>query len=234
MLQNQQQYQDELQARYLRHLAMPEEPTDASMEWMKLQKKREKKRKIRARVQEDTSDLTGPNGEQASLVMNRMIKSPYVVQTIVLDSAHRVTSQYPNANDYVVKLLEPLRNVAAVRMMKTEYFEPCSTQGYFVLNGAKIPLQSYTLEHAYLYLNGWINTTIANDSNTNLFGRISPGLDVYPAVTGDLTSDPYTYILRPSEPRLRRFHIRLLTHDGQLQPVTNARIILTLAVYCLA
>lgn len=233
-MQNQRQYQDELQARYLKFFNQPAEPTDASAELMKLQKKREKKRKIRARVQQDTTDLTGPNGEQASLVMNRMLSSPYVVQTIILDSAHRSTSQFPNANEYVLKLLEPLRNLAAVRIMKTEYFEPCSTQGYFVMNGVKIPLQSYTLEHAYLYLNGWINTTIANEANTNVFGRISPGVDTYPAVTTDLVTDPFTYILRPSEPRLRRFHIRLHTHDGQLQPVTNARIILTLACYCLA
>jgi hypothetical protein len=219
MLRNQQQYQDELQARFLKNFT-----PDANEKLIK------KQRKIRARANED---LTGANGEKASLLMNRMIDSKYIVQTVILDSAHRNLLQFPNANDYVIKILEPLRNVAAVRLLKTEYFEPCSTQGYFVMNGVKIPLQSYNLDHAYLYLNGWINTIIANDTNTNLFGRVAPGVDTYPAVAGNIENDPYTYILRPSEPRLRRFHVRLLTHEGQLQAVTNARVILTLAFYCL-
>lgn len=223
MKSNNDQYHNELQSRYLKFMtnaiSLTEKEPDEHTE------RRERRRKNRISHKEEKTNST--------LTMDRMIESKYVVKMIVIDSAHRNMIQYPYANDFVVKTEETLRNVGAIRLIKTEYFEPCATAAYMVLNGAKVPLQTYNLDHAYIYLNGYINMIVANDTNTSIFGRISPGTEIYPTVAGDIKEDPYVHILRPAEPKLRRYHIRLQTHTGQLQEVANARVILTLGVYCM-
>lgn len=224
------QYQNELNQRYLRYLQSASVATDAALDMLGSKVSRRSKQRKAA----DANDVNGDKGESATLMMNRSLAPKYKVQTVIIDSAHRNAALYPNANDFVVKLVEPLKQVVAIRVMKTEYFQPCNSVGYFVMNGARIPLQVYNLDHAYLYLNGYINTLVANEVNLPTFGRIGPGTEVYPSVTGDITQDPYIYVMRPAEPKLKRFHVRLLTHDGQLYAVDNPRIILTLAVYCFA
>lgn len=166
------------------------------------------------------------------LGMDRYLPAKFRVYNIILDSTFRNTSQFPDANDFVVKLVEPLKNVAAIRMLRTEFYQPSATTGYFVLNEVRVPLQLYNIESAYLYLNGYVSTNVANDTSTTFFGRIGPGTETYPAVTGNITQDPFIYIMRPTEPRLKRFHVRLLRADGSTYPVANARVVLTLAVYC--
>lgn len=177
--------------------------------------------------------------QQASLTpmastFGRYITSPYRVSTIIIDSTFRDTNLYPHANQFVVKLVDALRDVAAVRVMRTEFYQPSNSVGYFVMNEVRIPLQLYNIESAYVYMNGWQSTQVANDTSTSFFTRIGPGTEVYPAICGDIRQDPFLHTFLPAEPKLRRFHVKLLKADGSLYDVNNARVVFTLAVYSLA
>jgi hypothetical protein len=144
----------------------------------------------------------------------RQIQPSYDIHTLILDSAHRDTAQFPAANDFILKLSENIKNVALLRILKTEFYDT--------------PAQS-----AYLYLNGYVKTYIGNDRNATVLGRIGPNAEHYPAVTGNILNDPYAYVFRPMEPRLNRFHIKLLDHNGALVTVSAPSVILTIALYCL-
>lgn len=227
----QKQYALEMQARYYKYL-QAENDAEAKV----LARATENERKtLRRKKQKNYAQE--PNGESAALSMDRYVATPgpkYRLYTLIIDSSHRDVATYPNASDFVVRVQEIFRNVAAVRILRTEFYQPSNSFGYFVLNEMKVPLQLYNVEHAYLYLNGYVSTMVANDTNVALFGRIGPGTEFYPAVTADVLQDPYIYVLNPVEPRLRKFHVKLLTHDGKPYPVNNARVVLTIAIYCMA
>lgn len=221
------QYMLEKQQRYLKFIQQYSEPEPPMQQKVLMeQSDREKERK---KVSRKARYM-----EQPSLTMDRYIPSRFRIYNIILDSTFRDLAAYPNANDFVVKLVEPLRNVVAIRLLRTEFYQPSNTTGYFVLNEVRIPLQVYNnIANAYLYLNGYTSTNVANDTSTTFFGRIGPGTEIYPAITGDPTLDPYIYIMQPIEPKLRRFHVKLMNADRSDYAVTNARVIITLAVYCL-
>ncbi len=222
-----------MQARYYKYLQAED---NAEKRLLARASENEKKTLRKRREREPKNYAQEPRGENATLTMDRYVpRAPtYRLQTLIIDSGHRDVNQYPNASDFVVKVQEVFKNVAAVRILRTEFYQPSNSFGYFVLNEARIPLQLYNVEHAYLYLNGWISTSVANDTNVALFGRIGPGTEFYPAVSGDILQDPYVYFVNPVEPRLRRFHVKLLTHEGQPYPVNNARVVLTLAIYSMS
>lgn len=224
-MDNSKQYAIEMQQRYLKYLQRENENENKLLQKM-VEKDDRKKRRIK-KVRDD------PGYEDAELTMNRNVRPRFRVYNIILDSDHRDRNAYPNLNDFTLRLQEALRDVAAVRLMRTEFYSPSNTFGYFVINEARVPLQIYNVEHAYLYLNGYISTAVANDSNIALFGRVGPGTEFYPAISADPLLDPYIYVMRPVEPRLRRFQVKLLKADGSLYEIGNARIIMTLAVYCL-
>ena len=165
---------------------------------------------------------------------NKEIQPVYTVQTLILDSNHRNTELYPTTSDFVLRIADTLKNVAMLRILKTEFYQPGNTLGYFILNDIKVPLQTNTIEHAYLYINGYAKAVIGNEQNNAILGRIGPGSEIYPAVSGSILQDPYAYIFQPIEPKLRRFHLRLLNHEGQYYQAENTRLILTIAVYCIA
>lgn len=228
-MDNQKRYALEMQARYLKYL-QAEDASEAKV----LTRATENERKTLRRSKKKNY-AQEPNGESAALTMDRYVATApkYRLYTLIVDSNHRDTTMYPNASDFVVRVQEVFRNVAAVRILRTEFYQPSNSFGYFVLNEMRVPLQLYNVEHAYLYLNGYISTAVANDTNVALFGRIGPGTEFYPAVTSEITQDPYIYVMNPVEPRLRKFHVKLLTHDGQAYPVNNARVVLTIAIYCM-
>lgn len=220
-----------MQARYYKYLQ-----AENDAEKRILARATENERKTLRRKKQKQSYAQEPNGESAALTMDRYVATPtpkYRLYTLIVDSNHRDTNIYPNASDFVVRVQEVFRNVAAVRILRTEFYQPSNSFGYFVLNEMKVPLQLYNVEHAYLYLNGYISTAVANDTNVALFGRIGPGTEFYPAVTADILQDPYIFVMNPVEPRLRKFHVKLLTHDGNPYPVNNARVVLTIAIYCM-
>lgn len=216
----QQRYNAEMQARYQRTLE---------------EREREERRRLRRIKKEKERELAKaaevPDGY--GLAMDKYVKSDYRVFNVIIDSEHRNTDLFPNSNDFVLKLQENLINVAAIRILKTEFYQDSNSLGFMVFNDVKVPLQLYNVEHAYLYLNGYINTAIANETNIALFGRIGPGTEIYPGISADPFKDPFIYAMRPIEPRMRRFHVKLHSANGDLYPVDNARVIVTLAVYCL-
>lgn len=225
-MDTQKRYALEMQARYLRYLQKEDENESRVLE----RATSNEKRTLRRQKKEQQS-----RGEVADLKLDRYVatRPTYRLYTLIIDSNHRDTQVYPSSNDFVVRVQEIFRNVAAVRLLRTEFYQPSNSFGYFVLNEMKVPLQLYNVEHAYLYLNGYISTQVANDTNVALFGRIGPGTEFYPAVTSDIGQDPYMYMMQPVEPRLRKFHVKLLTHDGQPYPVNNARVVLTIGIYCM-
>lgn len=225
-MNTQQRYLAEMQERYQR-LVKQEEDRDLLQERIEDHKKKERrhKRQERGRKLEHL--------EKEHLAMDKYVTADLRVFNIIIDSDHRDVNIYPNANDFVVKLQDYLTNVAAIRVLKSEFYQSANSLGYMVFNDVRVPLQLYNVEHAYLYLNGYNNTAVANDTNVALFGRIGPGTEIYPGVSADPYKDPYIYVMRPVDPRLRRFHLKLLDANGALYSVEDARIVITLAVYCI-
>lgn len=245
------QYRHEMEQRYLKFIQKEDEREQAV-----IQKERRSKHRTRTHtpsnqthsnnhITRPTSQVQAQQAQQIQQIQRQLttvpsattldayLPSKFSVSTIVLDSSLRDTQTYPQANQFVVKLVEPLRNVAALRLLRTEFYQPSNTKGYFVMNEVRIPLQLYNIESAYLYLNGYQSMQIAQDLNTTFFARMGPGTDIYPAVTGDIRQDPFIYRFIPIEPKLRRFAVQLMNADGSIYQVENARIVLTLAVYCL-
>lgn len=227
-----------MEARYLKYI-LAEEDKDSPLRQMVDSKKTSRTRTshplpmnhISTVLNETaTSPLVAP--VQAT-TLGRYLPNGFRVSTVLLDSAFRDTSMYPHANQFVVKLADAFRDVVALRLLRTEFYQPSNTTGYFVLNEVRVPLQLYNIESAYLYLNGYQSMQVANEQSTSFFGRVGPGTEMYPAVTGDIRQDPLAYMFMPAEPKLRRFQVKLLKADGSLYNVKNARVVVTLAVYCL-
>jgi len=229
------QYLQESQNRYLKFLlkeeAQEKKVRDRVLEEKTLVKEKKKARKPLTNV---ATLAVKEYPENTSLTMDRYLTTKFRVYNIIVDSSFRDINSYPNANDFVVKLQDNLKNIVALRILRTEYFQPSASTNYFVFNNIRVPIQAYTMENAYLYLNGYISTNVANDTNTQFFGRIGPGTEIYPAINGNITQDPYIYIFQPMEQKLRRFHIKLLQADGTAYPTeSSARVVITLAAYCL-
>jgi hypothetical protein len=172
---------------------------------------------------------------KALLTLDKHIAPKYSVKTLILDSNYRDVNIYPNVNNFVVTLADTIKDVAAIRFVRTELYQDNCTAGYFVLNGMRIPLQTNTAEPAYLNLNNYSKAYIGNNVNIpNIFGRILPGSEYYPAISGSFIEDPYTHVFKPVHLKMRRFHVRLLNYDGTSYSITNTgRVVLTFALYCL-
>ena len=209
------QYLMESQQRYLKFIQQYSEPEiNLQPKVLHEQHEREKERK---KVSRKAKYM-----EQPSLTMDRYVPSKFRVYNIVLDSHLRDFSQFPYTNDFVVRLVEPLRNVVAIRMLRTE-FAPTSN-----------PNNTNLYSNAYLYLNGYTSMYIANDTSTTFFGRIAVGNEMYPAITSDPTLDPYILMLQPVEQKLRRFHVSLMNADRSPYVTgSDASLVITLAIYCL-
>lgn len=105
---------------------------------------------------------------------------------------------YPNVNNFVVTLADTIKDVAAIRFIRTEFYQDTGNLGYFVLNGVRIPLQVNTTEPAYLNLNNYSKAYIGNNvSIPNIFGRILPGSEFFPAISGSFIEDPFTHVFEP-------------------------------------
>jgi len=169
-----------------------------------------------------------------------MLINKYKVTNVVIDSSFRNQSSYPLANDFVVYIGDVLKNVVAIRILKTEFTQSTSANSYFVINSISIPLQVTTGNSAYLYLNNYDKNVITDGTNgdsssaNTFFGRVAPGSEIYPAINGNVLDDPFTYILNPPVQKMSRFHIKLLNADRSLFTLQDnaSSIIITLAVYC--
>ena len=168
------------------------------------------------------------------------MSNKYKVTNIIIDSTFRNQASYPLANDFVVYIGDVLKNVVAIRILKTEFTQSATTNSYFVINSLRIPLQVSTGSSAYLYLNNYDKnvitdgTTLDSSSTNTYFGRITPGSEIYPAVTGNIFDDPFTYIFNPPQAKLARFHVKLLNPDRSLFSLQDntSTVVITLAAYC--
>lgn len=163
--------------------------------------------------------------------LQRATRAGVRVTHVVLDAALRDTALYPNSNRFVVELAEPIRDAVAVRLVRTEFYDPAASAGTVVIGGTAVPLQSYTGPAAYLALNDYANLQVANGQATAFFARLAPGAEQLPAASGDFEQEPHTHVLRPVQRKLGRFEVRVLTATGAPHPATAAALSLTLAVY---
>tara|TARA_B110000483_G_C18197802_1_gene543863 strand:- start:799 stop:1395 length:597 start_codon:yes stop_codon:yes gene_type:complete len=153
---------------------------------------------------------------------------------IILDSEDRDKHIYPDPNNFVLTTLEELKNVLALRILKTEYLLTDASFNIITINDQVVPIQLYKNVHAYLYLNGYNKIKIASKLTTPIFTQLSPGINNYPVSIDDFRMDPCTYRLNPIEKKLNKFDIRLLDNKGEIVKISNPekiQIILTLIVY---
>lgn len=199
--------------KYLQAQAEPEEKKRIE----KLEK--EQRRRERAAAKANQSPINISN-QSSSLGLENYLPTNYRVNNLILDSSYKSLNY--SDNDFVLKLSDPLKNVAAIRILRTEF-----------INIDKPNIYEKNFDNIYLYLNGYTNTFIADENNTQIYGRLLGGNETYPAISGDIRNDPYIYIFRPIEHSLSRFHIKLLNHDGSLYNLEGyrAKVVITLAVY---
>ena len=91
---------------------------------------------------------------------------------IILDSEDRDKTIYPKPNNYILNLLEDLKNVVAIRLLKSEYLLKDSSFNILTINDQVVPLQVYKNIHAYLYLNGYNKIKMANRITTPIFSSL--------------------------------------------------------------
>ena len=153
--------------------------------------------------------------------------------TIILDSNDRNKSMYPSPNEWVVEINDTIKNCLAIRLLRSEYSLATSFTS-FLVNNTRIPIQLFKTVNAYIYLNGYGNIQVANNSSALLFSQISAGIEVLPQITNNFLYDPYAYVFNPIAEKLNRFHVGLVDGKGEkinIEEPDNIRIILTLAVF---
>tara|TARA_Y100000389_G_C17387994_1_gene478199 strand:+ start:90 stop:686 length:597 start_codon:yes stop_codon:yes gene_type:complete len=174
------------------------------------------------------------NANDDKNIIKRKKKYKIEKDIIVLDSEDRDKNVYPEPNNFVLTMLEELKNVLALRILKTEYLFKDASFNIITINDQVVPIQAYQNVHAYLYLNGYNKIKIANKLTIPIFTQLSPGINNYPASADDFRIDPYVYRLNPIEKKLNKFDIRLLDNKGEIVNIINPekiQIILTLIVY---
>lgn len=156
--------------------------------------------------------------ETVKTVVPRQVEmSNYKIYQVLLDSNDRNKTTFVSPTNYVLKLATPLRNVFAVRLLKSEFLYNSLTLG----NGV------------YVYLNGY-KLLIRNQEQDilSLFARITPGINDFQCVTTNILDDPYTYILNPMEPKLDRFEVQLYDADNKKKEDVHFNLIMHLAIFC--
>lgn len=153
---------------------------------------------------------------------------------IVLDSEDRDKTHYPNPNHYVLTILEDLKNVIGLRLLKSEYLLKDSSFNILTINDQIVPLQVYQNVHAFLYLNGYNKIKMSNRITMPIFSQLSSGINNYPLSNDDFRIDPLVYRFNPIKPKLNKFEIKLLDNKGTIVDIIDPekiQIILTLVVY---
>lgn len=143
--------------------------------------------------------------------------SNYKIYQFILDANDRNKTTYPNINHFIIKSTEPFRSVFAIRLLKSELNYVSSALG----RGIYVSLNNYKL----LYRN-------ETQDITNMFARISPGVENHLCVTTNILDDPYTYILNPLEPKLQRFEVNLYDSNNVLFDDKQFNLVLHLAIFC--
>ena len=161
------------------------------------------------------------------------IKRSVQVQQVVIDSADRDSNLYPLPTNFTMRLPETLRNVFAVRLLKTEYYNSSNTTTEILVGDTSIPITTLAPSGNYMYLNNYrLLWRDAKKDSVNIFARLGMGSDVYPH-SENLFKDPYTYILNPVEPKFDRLDIKLYQSDNTVSQQPDLRFVMLLAIYSL-
>ena len=157
----------------------------------------------------------------------------YSVHQVFLSSADKdLASQ--TSTQFTVTLPTELKRVVAVRPLHAVFYEDSTMVAQVELGGALLPVRIFTGDGLFLNLNEYDHVHTAKAKNFPIFTRIQ-GEEVYPAANGDFWTDPYTYILNPSEPKLKKFSLTLYDTSTMnvYTPATpaNSSFNITLAVY---
>jgi len=161
-------------------------------------------------------------------------KRKLVQEIIVIDSNTRNKDNYRLPNEFVINISETLKNVVALRLIRTEYLLNDASFTAAIINNQPVPLQLFKHIQAFIYLNGYSKIKLANKMTVPIFSQLSPGVETLPASNDNLKLDPYAYILNPMEEKLDKFHIKILDGQGEIIPIIDPekiRLLLTLAVY---
>lgn len=162
---------------------------------------------------------------------------------IVIDSADRNMTKFPNMNDFTVEVAAPLRNVQGVRLMKAEFADINSDAinasiGYLVIGDATaniIASLPYTspVSSTFISLNGYDLIKLANRMENPVFARLPTSQETYP-LSAKFMEDPNTYVVNPVDSALSRFEVKLINGSGTLATMSStSRVILTLGISCI-
>lgn len=161
-------------------------------------------------------------------------KRKLVQEILVIDSNTRNKDNYRLPNEFVINISETLKNVVALRLVRTEYLLNDASFTAALINNQPVPLQLFKHIQAFIYLNGYSKIKLANKMTVPIFSQLSPGVETLPASNDNLKLDPYAYILNPMEEKLDKFHVKILDGQGEIIPIIDPekiRLLLTLAVY---
>lgn len=160
---------------------------------------------------------------------------PYKVKTLIIDSSKRDRDAYPDPCSFRLKLVEPIRSVAAIRILRTEFTKSTEEENLFVVNEFEMPLVTSDMEPAYVYINGWTNCVIAAKDDTEqslpVALRVVVGDDQFSSITMPIQADPFMIHFRPVEPRVNSLEVRIYKQDGTPYPIHDVRLVMTFAVY---
>lgn len=218
-------YRLEAEKKLLKFIQENDDHREQSMSDSKKILVKEQKRRDKNAIKANQASITNSN-ESSALSMETYLPTTYRVTNLILDSYFVATNYRKNSNllnQFILKLSDPLRNVVAIRILRTEFINLTDSQD----------INYVALKNAYIYFNGYINTFIANETNTQIYGRLIAGTEIYPGISSDIRNDPFVYIFRPIENSLSRFEIKILNGDGSLYDFhdNNIQIVITLAVY---
>jgi hypothetical protein len=157
----------------------------------------------------------------------------FTVHQVFLSSADKdVATQTPT--NFTVTLPTELKRVVAIRPLHAVFYEDATLVAQVELGGALLPVRIFSGDGLFMNLNDYDHMHTAKAKNVPVFTRIQ-GEEVYPAVPAEFWTDPYTYVLNPLEPRLKKFNIKLYDSSTMdiYAPATpaNASFNITLAVY---
>lgn len=169
-------------------------------------------------VREDLQQVPSDIG----MSMNKILKERFKVVNIVIDTSERDIVNYPNIYDFVVNMAEPFKDVLGIRLLRTELYSSLASETGLPPNAG-----------AYVALNDYKRIYRSREQdNIPLFARIPGGVYDSPALNGcDPLSDPYTHVFRPIEPKLGRFHVRMLRPNGEPLQDNSLTMVLHLALY---
>ena len=101
-------------------------------------------------------------------------KRKLVQEIIVIDSNTRNRNSLPN--DFVIDISETLKNVIALRLVRTEYLLNDASFTAALINNQPVPLQLFKHIQAFIYLNGYSKIKLANKMTVPIFSQLSPGV----------------------------------------------------------